>query len=105
MRTILAVALVALAAPAYPHVTLEAGEATLALRVRIPEGMFAVNDELVLRRRTAGDLAAGDTLWFPLVQACAGGAERWIEIPAAGQDREAPEHPAPGVRLIEERGH
>jgi uncharacterized protein YcnI len=170
MRTMLAAALVALAAPAFAHVTLEAGEApvgstykavlrvphgcggeaTLTLRVQIPEGMFAVKpmpkagwtletvtgpyarsydnfgtamsegvteviwkgelpdafyDEFVLRGRIAGDLAAGDTLWFPVVQECAGGAERWIEIPAAGQDPDALEYPAPGVRLIEGHGH
>lgn len=170
MRTILAAALCALAAPAAAHVTLEAGEAavgstykavlrvphgcageaTLKLRVQVPEGMFAVKpmpkagwtletvtgpygrtydnfgtpmsegvteviwtgelpdafyDEFALRGRIAGDLAAGDVLWFPVVQECATGTERWIEIPADGQDPETLEYPAPGLTLIEGHSH
>jgi uncharacterized protein YcnI len=34
------------------------------------------------------------------VQECANGAERWIEIPAAGQDPESLESPAPGLKLL-----
>ena len=65
----------------------------------------AYYDEFVLRGRIADDLAVGDTLWFAVVQECAGAAERWIEIPAAGQDPETLEYPAPGLTLTEGHGH
>ena len=153
MKALTAAALLALAAPAYAHVTLEtseavpgatykavlrvphgcAGEATQKVRVKIPEGMFnakpmpkagwtletvtgpydrsydsygtpvsegvteivwtgelpdAFYDEFVFRGQIAADLKPGDVLWFPVVQECASGADRWIEIPADGQDPE-----------------
>ncbi len=121
------------------------GEATLKLRVQIPEGLFAVKpmpkagwtletvtgpyakpydqhgtqltegvteviwtgelpdafyDEFVFRGTLAGDLEPGTTLFVPVVQECADKAERWIEIPAAGQDADSLEFPAPGVTLL-----
>ena len=105
------------------------GEATLKVRVQIPEGVIAVKpmpkagwtletvtatyaqpydyygtpmtegvteiiwtgelpdafyDEFVFRGMLTGGLEAGSALYFPVVQECADGAERWIEIPAAG---------------------
>jgi periplasmic copper chaperone A len=41
----------------------------------------------------------GTTIYFPVVQECAKGVERWIEIPAAGKHADDYEHPAPGVTL------
>jgi uncharacterized protein YcnI len=168
-RTILSAAALAalLATPAFAHVTLEApqaavgstykavlrvphgcdGKATVAIRVRLPEGFIAAKpmpkpgwelktvkgkyakaytlygeavtegvqeidwtggnlpdafyDEFVLRGTLAGDLPAGETLYFPVVQECEGGAvERWIQIPQAGQDEDDLDTPAPGVRLL-----
>jgi uncharacterized protein YcnI len=62
-------------------------------------------DEFVLRAYLAGDLPVGETLYFPVVQECPGGAvERWIEIPAAGQSSDDLELPAPGVKLLEKTG-
>ncbi len=59
-------------------------------------------DEFAMRVYLTGDLKAGDMLYFPVVQECAEGlAERWIEIPAAGQSSDDLELPAPGVRLLE----
>lgn len=43
-------------------------------------------------------------LCFPVVQACAGGAGRRIEIPAEGQDPDSLEGLAPGVRLLPAAG-
>ncbi|HRO11864.1 MAG TPA: DUF1775 domain-containing protein [Amaricoccus sp.] len=169
-KTILAAALaVAAAGAAQAHVSLETreapvgttykavlrvphgceGEATKTIRVRIPEGMFAVKpmpkagwtletvtgpyakpykqhgseltegvvevswtgelpdafyDEFVLRGTLAGDLAPGTTLFFPVVQECADKTERWIEIPASGQDPDSLEYPAPGVTLLPAAG-
>ncbi len=153
--------------PAFAHITLETqqapvgstykavlrvphgceGKATIAVRVRIPEGMIAVKpmpkpgwtlkatkgsyakpyelwgekvtegvqevdwsggslpdefyDEFVLRGQLSADLPAGETLYFPVVQECEGGAvDRWIAIPAAGQDADSLEFPAPGLKLL-----
>jgi uncharacterized protein YcnI len=57
-------------------------------------------DEFVLRGTLTDSLAAGETLYFPVVQECGGVVDRWIEIPAAGQDEDALELPAPGLKLL-----
>jgi uncharacterized protein YcnI len=57
-------------------------------------------DEFVFRATLAADLPAGQTLYFPVVQECDGVADRWIEIPATGQDADALEFPAPGLKLL-----
>jgi uncharacterized protein YcnI len=57
-------------------------------------------DEFVFRGRLAADLSAGQQLFFPVVQECDGAVDRWIEIPAAGQDEDALEYPAPGIKLL-----
>ena len=44
----------------------------------------------------------GKTVYFPVVQRCAKGVTRWIEIPKKGQAE--PEHPAPGVKLVKSSG-
>jgi uncharacterized protein YcnI len=64
-------------------------------------------DEFVLRVYLTGDLKVGETLHFPVVQECGDGvAERWIEIPAAGQSEDDLELPAPGMKLLEKvSGH
>jgi len=157
----------ALATPALAHVTLETTEArigtpykavlrvphgcedaaTIALRVRIPDGVIAVKpmpkpgwtlttvtgkyektytffhnaklsegvveiiwsggklpdawyDEFVFSAFLAGDLEAGKTLYFPVVQECEKGVHRWIEIPAAGKTPADYPEPAPGLRLL-----
>jgi uncharacterized protein YcnI len=149
------------------HVTLERGEArvgapykavlrvphgcegadTIALRVRIPEGMIAVKpmpkpgwkigtvsgkypktysyfhgaklsegvtevsfsggslpdayyDEFVFAGFIAGELEAGQMLYFPVVQECEKGIHRWIEIPAAGKSSSDYSEPAPGLKLL-----
>jgi uncharacterized protein YcnI len=57
-------------------------------------------DEFVFRGTLAADLPIGQKLYFPVVQECDGAATRWIEIPAAGQDEDALEDPAPGLNLL-----
>ncbi|UCI08966.1 YcnI family protein [Mesorhizobium sp. B1-1-8] len=57
-------------------------------------------DEFVFRASLAAELPAGQMLYFPVVQECGDAAERWIEIPAAGQDADALENPAPGIKLL-----
>lgn len=122
------------------------GEATLKVRVQIPEGVIAVKpmpkagwtletvkgpyekeydyfgsklkegvkevvwtgelldahyDEFVFSARITDAFAVGSMVYFPTVQDCANGAERWIEIPAEGQDPHEMEGPAPGVKIVE----
>lgn len=60
----------------------------------------AYYDEFVFRARLTEGLSVGTDLYFPVVQECDGAAERWIEIPAAGQDPDSLESPAPGIRLL-----
>lgn len=64
-------------------------------------------DEFVLRGTLAGDFKVGEILYFPIVQECPdGAAERWIEIPAAGQSSDDLESPAPGIKILEKTaGH
>jgi uncharacterized protein YcnI len=63
-------------------------------------------DEFVFRAYLTPDLKVGETLYFPVVQECGDKAERWIEIPKAGQSEDDLELPAPGIKLLEKAaGH
>jgi uncharacterized protein YcnI len=42
---------------------------------------------------------ANSNLYFPVVQECEQGVHRWIEIPAAGQNKDNLREPAPLLRL------
>ncbi len=58
-------------------------------------------DEFVLRGGLSADgLTPRTVLYFPIVQECEKGAERWIEIPAAGKSSDDLEMPAPGIKLL-----
>lgn len=54
-------------------------------------------DEFVLRGSMPVD--AG-TIYFPAVQECAKAAERWIEVPAAGQGSGDLKMPAPRLQIV-----
>jgi uncharacterized protein YcnI len=56
-------------------------------------------DEFVLRGQLAADLPAG-MIYFPVVQECEKGTDRWIEIPPAGASADDVELPAPGVKIV-----
>lgn len=64
-------------------------------------------DEFIMRGSLGGDLEPGSTLWFLVVQECPeGAAERWIEIPAEGQDPHDLAKPALGLTITEKKsGH
>jgi len=63
----------------------------------LPDAFY---DEFVLRVMLTDSLAPGTELYFPVLQECGDKTERWIEIPAAGQDPDSLEDPAPGIRLL-----
>lgn len=63
----------------------------------LPDAFY---DEFVFRARVTDRLPAGEMVYIPAIQECANGAERWIEIPAAGQDSHDLEDPAPGVMVV-----
>jgi uncharacterized protein YcnI len=44
----------------------------------------------------------GKTIYFPVVQRCAKGVTRWIQIPQKGKPE--PEHPAPGLTITKATG-
>lgn len=43
--------------------------------------------------------AQGTRVAFPVTQTCVTGATQWTQVPAAGQDAESLEHPAPAVQV------
>jgi uncharacterized protein YcnI len=55
-------------------------------------------DEFVFRGRLP-DVGEGTKIYFPVVQECEQGTERWIEIPAEGKTADDYEAPAPGLTL------
>ena len=61
-------------------------------------------DEFVFTGFLSGDLEAGKTIYFPVVQDCEKGVHRWIEIPAAGKSRSDYPEPAPEVKLVPAAG-
>jgi uncharacterized protein YcnI len=128
------------------------GSATVAVRVRIPEGYLGVKpmpkpgwklevlkskypksmslrdskvsegvtevdwfggnlpdayyDEFVLTGYISDDLPAGQTMYFPIVQECERGVNRWIEIPAAESphaDHAEESEPAAALKLLPNR--
>ena len=63
---------------------------------KLPDDFY---DEFVLRAYLTDSLKPGSTLYWPVVQECEKGVERWIQIPAAGKSDDDYETPAPGVKL------
>ncbi|MDN5870069.1 MAG: DUF1775 domain-containing protein [Nitrococcus sp.] len=57
-------------------------------------------DEFVFRGRLP-EAPAGTEVYFPVVQECVQGVQRWIAIPAPGKSAEDYDEPAPGLTLTE----
>jgi periplasmic copper chaperone A len=57
-------------------------------------------DEFVLSGYLTQELKPETILYFPTVQSCETGVDRWIEIPEAGKSARDYPRPAPGVRLL-----
>jgi len=62
-------------------------------------------DEFVFVGYLSSELPPNSTLYFPVVQECEQGVERWIDLPSA--DKKAPDDhsdsPAPGLKLLPKR--
>ncbi|HEY7663607.1 MAG TPA: DUF1775 domain-containing protein [Xanthobacteraceae bacterium] len=68
---------------------------------RLPDDWY---DEFVFTGYISGDLEPGTTIYFPALQECENGVNRWIEIPAAGQSRSDLSEPAPELKLLPAAG-
>ena len=64
---------------------------------KLPDEFY---DEFVFRGYLTAGLKPGTHLYFPVVQDCETGTDRWIEIPAEGKDSDDYETPAPGIKLL-----
>ena len=63
-------------------------------------------DEFVISTYLAGELTAGETLYFPVVQECEKGAHHWIELPTPDKPAGTLGDPAPGEKLLQKaKGH
>ena len=57
-------------------------------------------EEFVISGFISRDFKPDVMLYFPVVQECANGAHRWVEIPAAGKSGSDLKEPAPGIKLV-----
>jgi periplasmic copper chaperone A len=80
-------------------ITERVGEVTYTAKTPLPDGE---RDAMELSLQLPD--AAGETLAFPVVQACVQGETGWVETAAEGQDPEELEHPAPTVTITEATG-
>lgn len=72
--------------------TLTEGVREISWTGDLPDAYY---DEFVFRVTLSTSLKAGDTLYFPVVQDCKKGTERWIDT----SGKEGTDGPAPGVHL------
>jgi len=63
----------------------------------LPDAFY---DEFVLSVFLAGELTAGQTLYFPVIQTCEKGEHRWVETPVPGKHGGSEGDPAPGIKLL-----
>jgi uncharacterized protein YcnI len=64
---------------------------------KLPDSWY---EEFVFTGFIVGDLEPGKSIYFPVVQQCETGVNRWIEIPTAGQSASGLSHPAPQLKLL-----
>lgn len=74
---------------------------------RVSEVVYTATTPLPVDQRDAFELslqlpedAAGETLYFPVVQTCEEGESAWVQIPADGQDSHDLELPAPAIEVV-----
>ncbi|MDO8878156.1 MAG: DUF1775 domain-containing protein [Pseudolabrys sp.] len=69
----------------------------------LPDAFY---DEFVISAFIAGELTAGETLYFPVMQECEKGAHHWVAVPSADRPGEKLGDPAPGLKLLQKsKGH
>ena len=81
------------------EITERVAEVTYTAKSPLPEG-YRDSWELSLQLPDT----PGETLTFPVVQACEEGENPWTEVPAEGQDAEELDFPAPTVTITESSG-
>jgi uncharacterized protein YcnI len=67
---------------------------------KLPDAYY---DEFVITGFIGDDAPAGQTMYFPIVQECEKGTNRWIEIPSAGGAQGEAAEPAAGLKLMPKR--
>lgn len=69
----------------------------------LPDAFY---DEFVISAFIAGELTAGETLYFPVTQECEKGVHHWVAVPSADKPGEKLGDPAPGLKLLQKtKGH
>lgn len=69
----------------------------------LPDAFY---DEFVISAFIAGELTAGDMLYFPVVQECEKGAHHWVTLPSTPKTGDKAGDPAPGLKLLQKtKGH
>lgn len=59
---------------------------------------------MVSLRLSLPEDAAGETIYFPVIQECEEGETGWIEIPQEGEDGDSLESPAPSIEITDGNG-
>lgn len=81
----------------YHGATLTEGIREVAWTGKLPDENY---DEFVFQAFLSDTLKPDTVLYFPVVQECEKGAERWIELPADGKTSRDYRFPAPGLKLL-----
>lgn len=78
---------------------------------RVSEVIFSADEPIedgiygmVTLRLSLPEDAAGETIYFPVIQSCEESETGWIEIPQEGEDGDDLESPAPGLTVTESTG-
>jgi uncharacterized protein YcnI len=83
----------------------------ISITARVTEGVTEISwsggklpddwyDEFVFQGFLAGDLDPAKPMYFPVVQECEKGVNRWIEVPAPGKSSSDYPEPAPVLKLL-----
>jgi uncharacterized protein YcnI len=80
--------------------TVSEGVKEVAWSGKLPDDYY---DEFVLSGFVADALSPG-AVYFPVIQECEKGEQRWVETPAAGQNSHELKAPAPMLRLVAAEG-
>ena len=76
------------------RITEKVDTVTYTARTPLPDGF---RDALEIQIQVPDDV--GERLSFPTIQKCEKGQTAWTEVPAADQDPELLDHPAPGFTI------